>query len=255
MMSFLDMISEPEPRARRVLLYGTHGIGKSTFGAMAPSPVFIQTEDGLRNISGVKAFPLAKNLSDVMQQIHELNTREHNFRTLVLDSVDWTERLIQQFVCQEGGKSSIAEFGFGKGYDLVASLFADMLQGLAELNTNRYMLIILLAHCQVERFENPQTEAYDRYAPKVHKKINGTLQEWCDEVLFANYKVYTKTEEGGFGKERKLGIGSGDRVIYTTERPSHLAKNRIEDCPQELPLAFSAYWDLIKPRQPAEAAA
>ncbi len=253
-MSFLDMISEPEPRARRVLLYGTHGIGKSTFGAMAPKPVFIQTEDGLRNIPRVKAFPLAKSFTDVMQQIQELTTQDHNFKTLVLDSVDWTERHIQQFICTQGGKSSIAEFGFGKGYDLVASYFSEMLSALSELNTARDMLVVLLAHCQVERFENPQTEAYDRYTPKVHKKINGTLQEWCDEVFFANYKIYTKTEEGGYGKERKLGIGSGERVIYTTERPSHLAKNRIEDCPQELPLAFSAYWDLIKPQSPAETA-
>lgn len=251
-MSFLDMISEPEPRARRVLLYGTHGIGKSTFGAMAPKPVFIQTEDGLRNIPRVKAFPLAKSFTDVMQQIQELTTQDHNFKTLVLDSVDWTERHIQQFICTQGGKSSIAEFGFGKGYDLVASYFSEMLSALSELNTARDMLVVLLAHCQVERFENPQTEAYDRYTPKVHKKINGTLQEWCDEVFFANYKIYTKTEEGGYGKERKLGIGSGERVIYTTERPSHLAKNRIEDCPQELPLAFSAYWDLIKPQSPVE---
>ena len=32
---------------RRALLYGTHGIGKSTFGSMADKAIFIQTEDGL----------------------------------------------------------------------------------------------------------------------------------------------------------------------------------------------------------------
>ena len=31
----------------RILVYGTEGIGKSTFGSQAPKPIFVQTEDGL----------------------------------------------------------------------------------------------------------------------------------------------------------------------------------------------------------------
>jgi hypothetical protein len=29
------------------MVYAVHGIGKTTFGACAPNPIFIQTEDGL----------------------------------------------------------------------------------------------------------------------------------------------------------------------------------------------------------------
>lgn len=43
---------------RRVLLYGTHGVGKSSFGARAERPIFIPTEDGLNEIDCEK-FPLA----------------------------------------------------------------------------------------------------------------------------------------------------------------------------------------------------
>ena len=35
---------------RRVLLFGTHGVGKSTWGAMADKPIFVPTEDGLGDI-------------------------------------------------------------------------------------------------------------------------------------------------------------------------------------------------------------
>jgi hypothetical protein len=43
-MSFLSQIqSGRKPAPRRALLYGTHGIGKSTFGARSERPIFIQT--------------------------------------------------------------------------------------------------------------------------------------------------------------------------------------------------------------------
>ena len=54
-----------ENKPPRIMVYGQEGVGKSTFGASAPDPVFIQTEDGLGEIDTAK-FPLAKNLNDVL---------------------------------------------------------------------------------------------------------------------------------------------------------------------------------------------
>jgi hypothetical protein len=60
------------PKPRRVMLYGTHGIGKSTFGAMAETPIFIPTEDGLGDIE-CESFPLARSLGDVMAALETLS--------------------------------------------------------------------------------------------------------------------------------------------------------------------------------------
>ncbi|MDR0869400.1 MAG: ATP-binding protein [Planctomycetaceae bacterium] len=47
-MSLLQTIQTGKAQAPpRLLIYGTEGIGKSTFGASAPKPIFIPTEDGL----------------------------------------------------------------------------------------------------------------------------------------------------------------------------------------------------------------
>lgn len=227
-----------------MLLYGTHGIGKSTFGAMAPSPVFIPTEDGIRDID-VPAFPLATSVADVFQAVSELASEDHAFQTVVIDSVDWFEQLCWQFICSQQGKESIAEVPFGRGYEQSAEMMRDLLRQLSKLD----MLVILLAHAKVEKFENPSANSYDRYSPKVHKHVNGTIQEWADEVLFANYKVYTRDVEEGFNRTRTLGIGQGDRVIYTTERPGHLAKNRLS-LPDEIPLAFASYWEHVNKTNP-----
>ncbi len=226
-------------RPRRVLIYGTHGIGKSTFGSCAPSPIFVQTEDGLQDLD-CESFPLAQSFTDVMQACWELSTSDHRFHTLVVDSVDWLERLIWKQVCEEGGKEDIGEFGYGKGYERASAKWDLFLKQIESCNVDKGMMIVLIGHAKIEKFANPETDSYDRYSPRLHKTSSAILQEWCDEVLFANYKVYTKKSEEGFDKTRTSGIGSGERVLKTTERPSHMAKNRL-GLPDEIPLAFAEY--------------
>jgi len=60
-MSVLEQIrTGKQSSPPRILLYGTEGIGKSTFAAQAPNPIFIPTEDGLNEID-CASFPMAKN--------------------------------------------------------------------------------------------------------------------------------------------------------------------------------------------------
>ncbi|GIW85708.1 MAG: hypothetical protein KatS3mg108_0032 [Isosphaeraceae bacterium] len=100
-MSLLSKVQRGRtPRPPRLLVYGTPGIGKSTFGSQAPSPVFVPTEDGLDEIDCAK-FPLAATLDEVLAAIAELRTQPHDFETVVLDSLDWLERLIWDRVCAE----------------------------------------------------------------------------------------------------------------------------------------------------------
>lgn len=246
-MSLLQSIeSGRSNRPRRVMVYGVHGIGKSTFGAMAPKPVFIQTEDGLANIETAR-FPLAESFDDILAAIMALYSDQHEFQTVVVDSADWLEQLIWKEVIRrrpttDRGRdiTSIEDYGFAKGYTYALDVWREVLDGLNALRNERGMMVILIAHAKIERFENPETDAYDRYSPRLNKHASALIQEWCDEVLFATYKVHTKQTEEGFDKTRTRGIGTGDRIIRTTERPAHMAKNRLS-LPEEMPLNFAAY--------------
>lgn len=246
-MSLLQSIeSGRSNRPRRVMVYGVHGIGKSTFGAMAPKPVFIQTEDGLANIETAR-FPLAESFDDILAAIMALYSDQHDFQTVVVDSADWLEQLIWKEVIRrrpttDRGRdiTSIEDYGFAKGYTYALEPWREVLDGLNALRNERGMMVILIAHAKIERFENPETDAYDRYSPRLNKHASALIQEWCDEVLFATYKVHTKQTEEGFDKTRTRGIGTGDRIIRTTERPAHMAKNRLS-LPEEMPLNFAAY--------------
>lgn len=239
MNALASILTGAKPGPRRMLVYGTAGIGKSTFATCAPAPIVIQTEDGLGEIDCHK-FPVAQSLDDFLQALGALYREEHMYRTVVIDSLDWLERLIWAKVCATRQVASIEDIGYGKGYTFALSHWRDVLDGLSALRDQRGMTVILIAHTRIERFENPETDAYDRYVPRLHKTAAALVSEWCDEVLFASYRVFTKTSDEGFNQKRVQGLGSGERVLRTTERPSHLAKNRL-NLPDELPLAWSEF--------------
>jgi len=239
-MKLLEQVQRgPVAAPRRTLLYGVHGVGKSTFGSMAEGPIFLQTEDGLTNID-CQRFPLAAKYSEVIAALGELYTEPHEYRTVVVDSVDWLERLIWAEVCQKRSVESIEDIGYGKGYVFALTNWREVLQGLDALRNERGMAVMLIAHAQIERFANPETDSYDRYSPRLQKLASALVQEWCDEVLFATYKVHTKTTNEGFDRKRVQGIGTGERIIRTTERPAHVAKSRL-NLPEELPLDYRLY--------------
>jgi len=244
-MSRLQQIhSGPRQTPPRLLLYGTEGIGKSTTASQAPKPIFIPTEDGLDQID-CDSFPLAKQFSDVVAGLSELYSEQHEYQTVVIDSLDWLERLIWDDVCRAFGVKGIekADGGYSKGYTHALTQWREVLSGLDALRNERDMCVILLAHAKVEKFEDPESVAYDRYSPRLHKHAAAILTEWSDAVLFATRKFRTETEDAGFNRTRAiavaLGAEGGERILRTVGGPSCVAKNRYS-LPAELPLSWEA---------------
>ena len=235
---------------RRVMLYGTHGVGKSTWGAQAPKPIFVQTEDGLGQVD-CDRFPKAGAYGDVIATLSELWAEKHPYQTVVLDTLDWLEQLIWAEVCKRKGVENIEDIGYAKGYTFALTHWREVLDGLDALRNDRGMTVVLIAHSKIDRFENPETETYDRYTPRLHKHACAMVCEWSDEVLFATYRVHTKQTDEGFGRKKARGVGTGERIVRTTERPAHVAKNRL-DLPDELPLDWNAYAQYL-PGQPGPA--
>lgn len=244
----VKILTGKQTRPRRILLYGQHGVGKSTWASEAPAPVFLNIEDGLADIDCAKTEKL-ETFGAVCQAIEWAKGSE--FRTIVVDTLDWLERIIFNQVAQEASKPTIAEIGFGRGYVEAVRKWEHV---LAELEKARMQGkgIILLAHARVVLFENPETQAYDRYELDLHKSSNGMVQEWCDEVLFASFRVFTRTEDQGFGKERVLALGGKERYIRTNESAAAVAKNRLR-LPDELAMNWASYAQYL--RRPAPEAA
>lgn len=209
----------------RILIHGVAGVGKTTFATSAEKSVVVRTEDGLGTID-VPHFPLANTFEEVMEAIYALYAEPHDFRTVVVDSVDWLEPLVWKRACLDNGWGSIEEPGYGKGYLAALTLWRQYLDGLNALRDERGMTVIQIAHTDIKRFDSPEHEPYDRYVIKLNARAAALLQEHSDVVLFANYRISTVKSDVGFKKTVTRALGSGERVLYTAERPAFLAKNR-----------------------------
>ena len=244
------------PMPPRVLVYGTEGIGKSTFASQAPRPIFVQTEDGLGEIECDK-FPLAQSFEEVQQALMSLHQDEHDYQTVVIDSLDWFERLSWDAVCKEFGVRSIekADGGYAKGYTHALGYWRRIVDALNALRNDRNMIVLLLAHTKIERFEDPESSAYDRYSPRLHKHAAALICEWCDAVLFATRKIRTQTEDAGFNRKRTIanaiGKDGGERILRTVGGPSCIAKNRYSIV-EELPLSWAAFMTEITRKEQAK---
>jgi hypothetical protein len=233
----------------RITILGAQKVGKSTFGSCAPAPIFIPTEDGLENIDA-DAFPLCKSWNDVMSAVAALYSDKHDFKTVVLDSADWAERLLHKHVVDAENKpdkiKSIEDFGYGKGYVFAADHFAQLLEGLNALRIERGMRVIVLCHTEIRRFDDPLSAGYDRYQIKLHKQAGKLLQEWSDVIGFAQLESFTRTEKkNDFAKtERALAATSGRRVLHLAGSPAFDAGNRY-GLPERIDFSWSAYADAI----------
>jgi hypothetical protein len=229
----------------RILLYGVEGIGKSTFGSQSPKPVFIQTEDGLDEIN-CERFPLATTYEDVAAALGDLRSEKHDYETVVIDSLDWLERLVWDRLCTEYSVKSIEKVdgGYSKGYTHALTYWREIIDQLNALRNGRGMVVLLIAHSKVERFEDPESSPYDRYSPRLHKHASALVSEWCDAVLFATRKMRTQSEDAGFNRKRTvahaIGKDGGERILRCVGGPSCIAKNRY-GIVEELPLSWTAF--------------
>lgn len=220
----------------RIVIYGVHGIGKSTFGSECPKPIFIQTESGLDAL-GVEAFELATNYEQVLQALEYLIDTEHQYQTVVVDSLDWLEKLIFQHVARMKGVTDISEIPFGRGYVAAENEWKLILDRLNILNDRKKMLVLLLAHAQIKRFEAPDTESYDRYQLDLRASTAALMFEYSDIVGFARYRTITQTDKAGFTSVTKA-KSDGSRILHLEERPAYSAKNRYR-LPHTMPFGWA----------------
>lgn len=221
----------------RILLFGVEGIGKSSFGASMPKPIFIDPETGSGQLD-VARFPTPQNFNDVLDAIRELRETKHDFQTLVLDTVDWVEPLIWKHMCHRDRFSDVEEYGFGKGYAVALDEWRILVRDLETLERAKGMNICMLGHSHVKTFKNPEGSDFDRYEPQIHAKAAGLLKQWPRAVLFAHYEQFAE-KENRFALKAK-GVASGERLIFTNRTAAYDAKNRY-DLPAQLPLSWDEF--------------
>ena len=209
----------------RLLIYGPPGMGKTTLGAEFPNPVFIQVEDGTPAGLELVSFGHLTSFVEVMEALVSLASEDHDFETVVIDSVDKLEPLVWQQTCDDNKWANIESPGYGKGYIATESVWREFLAACNELRVAKGMSIVFIGHSSIDRFDDPQTASYSRYDIRLHKRALALFQDEVDGILFVNQDVSVKENQAGFKTEAKAS-GGGNRWVYTEGRPSFVAKNR-----------------------------
>jgi hypothetical protein len=221
----LKSISKNIPKPPRITIYGPSGIGKTTFAASAPEPIFILTEDGLGDIEAPH-FPLATTFEEVLEALATLGKEEHTFKTVVIDSLDWLEPLVWNATCKRLGVTSIEAPGYGKGYVESSIEWKQFFQYVTALRDFKNMNVIMIAHGAIVRVEDPVHPAFDMHCLKLHKRAGAIAEEYSDIVGFAAMKTLLTTETAGFGEKRNRAISTGEHILYLSGTPAFMAKNR-----------------------------
>ncbi|MGN0243642.1 MAG: AAA family ATPase [Lachnospiraceae bacterium] len=231
-------------KASKVVVYGPEGIGKSTFASRFPDPIFIDTEGSTGHMN-VRRYDKPSSWSMLLEEVNY--TLIHKpCKTLIIDTVDWAEQLCIESICAEHQKSGIEDFGYGNGYVYVKEEFGRFLNKLQEV-VDAGIHVVLTAHAQIRKFEQPdEMGAYDRYELKLGKKTSSQtsplVKEWCDMLLFANYRTFSIATDKDGKKHKAQG---GQRVMYTTHHPCWDAKNRYDlgDC---IPFEYSQIESIVE---------
>lgn len=229
------------PSAKKVVLYGPEGIGKSTFASRFPQPLFVDTEGSTTNLD-VNRLPKPTSWEMLCQEVEYIIQNLALCRTLVIDTIDWAETLCIQSLCAKHGVNGIEGFGWGKGYTYLKEEMGRLLNRLSALK-DAGVNVLLTAHAQIRKFEQPdELGAYDRWELKLGKQTCPIVKEWADLLLFANYKTVTVAVDKEGNKHKAQG---GRRVMYTSHHPCWDAKNRF-GLPDECPFDYSVIAPIVE---------
>lgn len=235
--------------AIKMLVYGPEGVGKTTFAAQMPGAVFIDTEGSTKHMD-VARFDAPDDLTDVIDQLNYVLGHPKEIGTVVIDTVDWLEKLIFNMVCVEKKIQNIEDIGYGKGYVYAKQKMQQLLE-MMQLIVDAGVNVCLVCHSMIRKFELPdEMGSYDRYMLKLNEKnIAPIIKEWVDMMLFVNYRTDIVTDADG---KTKKGKGGQKRIMYANHSACWDAKNRF-GLPDEMPFDFGQISHLFKNVEPAMA--
>jgi hypothetical protein len=232
----------------RIVLLGTPKVGKTTFAAQAPNVILlpVKGEEGADAMSCAK-FPTAQTFDDVMEALRSLAVETHQYGFLAIDSMTALERLVWEATCKAEGWTNIEKPGYGKGYVCALSQWNKLMEALDWLRNNKHMGCILIGHVKSKLINDPQFEPYDSFLWDIKDNAASAFVKWADCVLFARPKQFVKQVGDGLAKETHA-IGSGERCLFTQERPAHPGGGRdvYGHLPYELPLDWNKWMEAVR---------
>lgn len=218
-MSVLERaVTGKQKKRRKITIYGSHGNGKSTIASKFPKSLFLATEDGTSNIDCTRV-----ELDSAIETLQAANECiSSDFETIVLDSADWFEKMIEDALHQENFKTD-----YGKGAIEIDRRFGKLLDQF-DACIEAGKTVVIICHQEIRKAEDVAGNTWDQIKPKLSKRVCERLLEWSDIVLHMKREDFIRTEEGEFGRKKGIATTTGRRILCSDSHPSFIAKTRYE---------------------------
>jgi hypothetical protein len=246
----------------RYLVYGLEGTGKTTLLSYALDPIWFDADDGTSKLDVTRySFRngpdghVPQNYAELNAGVDDLIRSPHDFKTLVIDTLDRVESMIWRHIIDRdnakvrGDKmETIEDYGYGKGYIAAVDEWRNFCSRLDRLRSTRGMAIALLGHSAVRNFKNPEGSDYDRYQLAIDQKAAGFLKGWSDIVGFLRFEEGVSEEK----KKRAKGWSTGRRIMHLARSAAFDAKGR-GGMPEEVEIPVENPWGVIAGAEAAAA--
>ena len=239
-----SIVKGKQEKPVRQVIYGLDGVGKSHYMCNSDGVIVLAVEDGVSEYD-VPSIPLYEkdttflDIVDAQRLIYS-NHKKLNIKTVGVDSLDRLEEKIFAHVCKTNKVDSIEQMGYGKGYVMALNHWQTFLSGLDSLRALG-LDIILIAHSQIVKIDDPTTEAYDRHDLKLDKRVRGMVREWADFVSHVQFETHSYKAGEKFGQSVYKASTTGNRIMHTVQQPAFEAKSRVS-----IPSPIALDWKTFK---------
>lgn len=216
-----------------VTITGDAGVGKTRLAATWPNPLFIRAEDGFKVFRDMpenerpKGLPVLKSTEDLREQLTWVLKGEHDFKTLVVDSVTQLDTMFGEHVItgDDTAPDSLARAcgGYGAGYKAVGALHGTLRQTCELIKNRRGMHIVFIAHSDINKMDLPDEDPYSRYQLRLHKDSVSHYVDNVDMVAYVRLETFLRGDKKA---KLKKALSDGTRIAICHSGPAQVSKNR-----------------------------
>ena len=222
---------------------GATAVGKTHFACQSDAPIMLDLEHGAEIHNNQKIPLYGKDIvfDDCIEALRLIytNHKKIGVKTVIVDSMDWVQKLIHKEVCKQKNVETIDELKWGAGYQLSASLAQDFINGLDSLR-QLGLEIVIICHTQIVKVDEPIHDLYEIYDLKLDRLIRNTIKEWATIIAFCEFDQKTHLKGERFGQKVYKAISTGNRIMHTVPQAGFVAKSRIP-IPSPLPLDWKVF--------------